>query len=124
MHNVNSVNSDCKKVIIVEGKNDKNKLLEILAEPVHIICTYGTLGEEKINDLLLPYEDEDVYVLVDADESGNKIRKWIKQMLPNATHIYTRRMYGEVSSTPLEHLAKVLKDAHFEVHDLDIDYDS
>lgn len=103
------------KVIIVEGKHDKEKLEEVLAEPVDIICTYGTLGEEKISELILPHEDDDVYVLVDADESGNRIRKILKQVLPNAHHLYTRSMYGEVSATPLEYLAKILADAHFEV---------
>jgi toprim domain protein len=101
------------KIIIVEGKHDKNKLLEILDEQVDIICTYGTLGEEKIEEMILPYELEDVYVFVDADESGNKIRKRIKQSLPNARHLYTRRMYGQVSDTPVEYLVKVLTDAHF-----------
>lgn len=114
MHNSCSEN---QKVIIVEGKNDKSRLLEVLAEPVDIICTYGTLGEEKIEELILPYELENVYVLVDADESGNKIRRWIKQVMPNATHIYTRKMYGQVSNTPLEHLAKILADVHIEVRE-------
>lgn len=114
MHNPSSGH---RKVIIVEGKNDKARLLEVLAEPVDIICTYGTLGEEKIEELILPYEQEDVYVLVDADESGNKIRRWIKQVLPNAIHIYTRKMYGQVSNTPLEHLARILADVHLEVRE-------
>lgn len=103
------------KVIIVEGKHDKVRLEEVLAETVDIICTYGTLGEEKIRELILPHEDDHVYVLVDADESGKKIRKILKQVLPNAHHLYTRSMYGEVSATPLEYLAKILADAHFEI---------
>lgn len=32
------------KVIIVEGKKDKEKLLNILDEPVEIICTYVNIG--------------------------------------------------------------------------------
>ncbi len=110
------------KVIIVEGKNDKDRLMQVLDEAVDIVCTYGTLGENKIEQLILPYEHAEVYVFVDADESGNKIRRWIKQVLPNARHLYTRKMYGQVSATPLEYLSKVLFDAHFavyEVHDLE-----
>ncbi|OEH86703.1 hypothetical protein BHU72_00040 [Desulfuribacillus stibiiarsenatis] len=106
-----------EKVIIVEGKNDKEKILQVLKEPVQIICTYGTLGEEKMDELVLRFEHDDVYVLVDADESGNKIRQYIKRTLPNAKHIYTRKMYGQVSSTPLEYLTKILDNAHFEVNE-------
>lgn len=105
------------KIIIVEGKTDKKRLLQILAEPVEIICTYGTLSEEKIEELIRPLADEeDVYVLVDADDSGNKLRNQLKQELPNARHLYTRRMYREVATTPPEFLAEVLHRAHFEVH--------
>lgn len=103
------------KVIIVEGKKDKEKLLEILDEQVEIICTNGTLSEEKIEEWLLPLQDEEVYVLVDADDAGNKLRNQIKRELPNARHLYTRRMYGEVQDTPLEYLAEVLEREHFAV---------
>lgn len=104
-----------RKVIIVEGKKDKEKLLQILDEPVEIICTYGTLSDEKIEELILPLQDEDVYILVDADEAGNKLRNRLKQELPNAKHLYTRRMYREVQNTPAEYLAEMLLNAHFEV---------
>ncbi|MFC4767856.1 toprim domain-containing protein [Effusibacillus consociatus] len=104
-----------RKVIIVEGKKDKERLLQILDEPVEIICTYGTLSDEKIEEIIWPLQDEDVYILVDADDAGNKLRNQLKQELPNAKHLYTRRMYREVQTTPLEHLAEVLLKAHFDV---------
>jgi toprim domain protein len=106
---------DGSKVIIVEGKTDKTRLLEIVTEPVEIICTYGTLSDQKIEDIILPLQDEDVYVLVDADASGNKLRQQLKRELPNAKHLFTRKMYREVATTPMEHLARVMMDAHFEV---------
>lgn len=104
-----------RKVVIVEGKKDKERLLQILDEPVEIICTYGTLSDEKLEELILPIQDEDVYILVDADDAGNKLRNQLKRELPNAKHLYTRRMYREVQTTPKEHLAEVLMKAHFEV---------
>lgn len=104
------------KVIIVEGKTDKERLLEVLAEPVTVVCTYGTLSYEKIEELIRPLQNADeVYVLVDADESGMKLRRQLRQELPNARHIYTRKMYREVARTPLEYLVKILHDAHIEV---------
>ncbi|WP_025026885.1 toprim domain-containing protein [Caldalkalibacillus mannanilyticus] len=102
------------KYLIVEGKTDKKRLEELLDEPVTIICTYGTLSEEKIEELILPLEEEEVYILVDADEAGNKLRKQLKRELPNAKHLYTRKVYREVARTPIEHLVKILSDANFE----------
>jgi len=111
------MNAHVQKVIIVEGKTDRERLLKILAEPVEIICTYGTLSEDKLEELILPLHDEDdVYILVDADHAGNKLRNQLKRELPNARHLYTRKMYREVARTPVEYLADMLDKAHFEVH--------
>lgn len=104
-----------KKVIIVEGISDKKRLQQVLSEEVTFICTNGTLGVEKLEELVLPYQDEDVYILVDADDAGNRMRSQLRRELPNAEHLYTRRMYGEVATTPLEYLAKILQEAYFEV---------
>jgi len=104
------------KIIVVEGKTDKKVLLELLAEPVEIICTYGTLSDEKIEELIWPLQDlDEVYILTDADDSGNKLRGQLKQELPNARHLYTRKMYREVATTPTEHLVEILHKAHFAI---------
>jgi toprim domain protein len=102
-----------EKIIVVEGKTDKLKLQKILAEPVRIVCTYGTLSEEKLEQIIWPLQDEEVYILVDADESGNKLRSQLKQELPNARQLYTRSMYGEVANTPETYLAALLLSEHF-----------
>ncbi|RXI97796.1 hypothetical protein DS745_15635 [Anaerobacillus alkaliphilus] len=102
------------KVIIVEGTSDRKKVKQVLAEQVNIICTYGTLSEEKLEQLILPVEELDVYILVDADESGEKLRKQLKRELPNATHLFTEKVYGQVETTPLDVLAKILSE-YFEV---------
>lgn len=102
-----------KKVLIVEGKTDRDRLLEVLDEPVTFVLTYGTLSQEKIEELILPVEQEEVYIFVDADEAGMKLRKELKQLLPNAKHLYTRKGYREIAETPLDYLAWILKDNHF-----------
>lgn len=104
-----------KKVIIVEGKTDKQRLEQILEEPVQILCTFGTLNDEKIEEFIEHVGDEEVYILVDADQSGNKIRQQLRRELPNARHLYTRKMYREVATTPIHYLAKVLFNAHFAI---------
>jgi toprim domain protein len=110
--------TDRRKVIIVEGKTDKDRVLSVLDEPVRILCTFGTLSYEKLESFIQDLQDEEeVYVLVDADDSGMRLRQQLKRELPNAKHLYTRRVYREVARTPLEHLARVLMDAHFEVNE-------
>ncbi|MCK0471077.1 toprim domain-containing protein [Halalkalibacter sp. APA_J-10(15)] len=103
-----------EKVLIVEGTNDRKRVKKVLHEKVTIICTHGTLSNEKLEEFILPIENEDVYVLVDADDSGDKIRKQLKRELPNAVHLYTIREYGQVETTPLDYLAQILR-AHFQV---------
>ncbi|WP_209121334.1 toprim domain-containing protein [Alkalihalobacillus sp. BA299] len=92
------------KVIIVEGKNDRKRVQKVLDEPVDVICTYGTLSDEKLETLILPIEDLDVYILVDSDEPGEKLRKQLMHELPNATHLYTQKEYGQVETTPYSYL--------------------
>ncbi|MCL6636602.1 MAG: toprim domain-containing protein [Alicyclobacillus sp.] len=104
-----------QKVIIVEGSSDRQRLLQVLREPVRIVCTRGTLSYATLEDVIVPLQGEEVYILVDADDPGMALRRQLRQELPNARHLYTRRVYREVARTPLEVLAKVLHDAHFEV---------
>lgn len=104
-----------KKVIIVEGKTDRERILQILDEPVEVICSYGTLNSERLEQWISDYSDDDIYVLVDADASGEKIRKQITRELGNVHSLYTQRMYREVATTPLEYLNQILLKAHFKV---------
>lgn len=101
------------RVIIVEGKTDKKQLEKILDEPVEIVCTDGTLGVDKLEELIAEYSGDEVCVLLDADDSGDKARRLFKQEFPNVRHVYTHRMYREVATTPLNVLAQILEGAHF-----------
>ncbi|CRK81577.1 toprim domain-containing protein [Neobacillus massiliamazoniensis] len=104
------------KVLIVEGKSDKQKVGSIVKEPIEIICTNGTISVTKMDELIDFLEDKDVYILVDADEAGEKLRKQFKRELPQAEHLYIDRMYREVATSPVKHLATVLLGANIDVH--------
>ncbi|AMA71867.1 toprim domain protein [Aneurinibacillus thermoaerophilus] len=104
------------KVIIVEGKTDKKRLEKIIAEPVEIICTHGTLSSKKLEDIYHQAGDADIYIFVDEDSSGRKLRSQLRNEFPNAYHLYTRRSYTEIARTPYEYLAKILWDAHIEIN--------
>jgi len=103
------------RVIIVEGKTDKKRLEQVLDEPVEITCTFGTLGLDKLEELISEYSEDEVCVFLDADDAGDKARRLFKQEFPNVRHVYTHRMYREVATTPLNVLAQILESAHFAV---------
>jgi toprim domain protein len=110
-----SIGGIMSRVIIVEGKTDKKRLEQVLDEPVEIACTYGTLGLDKLEELIIEYSEDEVCVLLDADAAGDKARRLFKQEFPNVRHVYTHRMYREVATTPLNVLAQILERAHFAV---------
>jgi toprim domain protein len=105
-----------EKVIIVEGKSDKKKVQEVINESVEIICTNGTIGLSKLDELIDLLYDKEVFVLFDADDSGDKLRKQFKREFPEAKHIYIDRAYREVASAPENHVATVLLQANIQVH--------
>jgi len=111
---MNDVYAD--KVIIVEGKTDKKKVEAIIKEPVKIICTNGTISITKLDELVELLENKQVYILADADEAGEKLRRHFKRELPEAEHLYIDKMYREVATAPKKHLATVLLSANIDVH--------
>lgn len=104
-----------EKVIIVEGMSDKKKVLAVVNEPVEIICTNGTISISRLDELVDILYEKDVYILVDSDESGEKLRKQFKRELPKAKHVYIDKTYREVATAPESHIATVLLQANIEV---------
>ncbi|CAM3205127.1 toprim domain-containing protein [Filibacter tadaridae] len=105
-----------EKVLIVEGGSDRKRLQRIVAEPVEIICTNGTVSPYRLEELLEAYEERELYVFLDADESGEKIRHLFKREFHSAIHLYTEKVYKEVETTPFKVLATILTEAGFKVH--------
>lgn len=96
------------KVLIVEGKTDKRRLEEVLVEPVQIICTFGTMGIGKLDEIIEQLDDSQIFILSDADKEGKNIRKWFKKHLSESTHIYIDPKFGEVGRCPHDYLANLL----------------
>ncbi|MGF7046264.1 toprim domain protein [Paenibacillus sp. DS2015] len=97
--------------IIVEGKNDRSKLRPLLQPEINIVCTFGTLNSDKLEALLEQINDHEVYLFMDNDSSGKKIRGILRDAFPNATQIYTSRGYAGVEGTPEEYLIAQLEKA-------------
>jgi toprim domain protein len=109
--------NESEKIIIVEGLTDKRELDKVIAEDLTIICTNGTLGVEKFDELLEEYEldHKEVYILTDEDEPGIRLRKQLAGELPHAEHIYVSSEYREVATTPGHVLATALLGKHIKV---------
>ncbi|MGW9856799.1 toprim domain protein [Staphylococcus hominis] len=103
------------KVIIVEGKSDKKKVQQVIAEPVDIICTHGTMSIDKLDDMIETLYGKQVFILADSDNEGEKIRKWFKRHLSESEHIYVDKTYCEVARCPKNYLAHVLSKYGFNV---------
>lgn len=104
------------RAIIVEGKTDREQLQKVLAEPVLFVCTYGTYSAEKALQLAERLaEADEIYIFTDEDESGRKLRAQLQEEFPEASHLRTQSIYGQVAHTPLEVLAEILVRADFQV---------
>ncbi|MBJ6362301.1 toprim domain-containing protein [Paenibacillus sp. GCM10012307] len=100
--------------IIVEGKNDRSRIRKVLHQDVAVYCTYGTPGTKQIAVLQKQVGDKEVYLFMDNDASGKKIRGILRDTFPDAIHIYTRRGYPGVESTPESYLIEQLEKAGLE----------
>lgn len=112
------LNVEVEKVIIVEGKTDKQKLKEVISErePVTIICTNGTISTSKLDQLVDELLGKDVYILADSDDAGDKLRKQFRKEFPEALHLFVDRTYREVAASPSAHIASILLAANIDVH--------
>lgn len=103
--------------IIVEGKNDRSKLRRLLlGEEITILCTFGTLNSSKLESLQRRVGEDEVYLFLDNDSSGKKIRGILRDVFPEAIHMYTRRGYAGVEGTPDEYIIAQLEKAGLEAH--------
>lgn len=102
--------------IIVEGKNDRARLSRVLSDEIPILCTFGTLNTDRIETLRRAVGDRQVYLFTDPDASGKRIRGMLRDVFPDAEHIYTRRGYNGVEGTPEDYLIQQLEKAGLEAY--------
>lgn len=105
--------------IIVEGKNDRSKLKQLLNDDILIYCTYGTPGTKQLQHLYHQMRHDEVYIFTDNDASGKKIRSLLSDLFPDATHMYTRKGYHGVEGTPVEYLLQQIEKAGLSQYLLD-----
>jgi toprim domain protein len=106
-------NSMCM-AIIVEGKNDKSRIKQIVTREILVLCTFGTPGVATLEMLKKQVDDRQVFVFTDNDSSGKRIRGILSDVFPDAEQIYTRKGYAGVEGTPEEYLIQQLEKAGLE----------
>lgn len=115
------ITTESDKVIIVEGLTDKRRIEKVIDDDdVTILCTNGTLGIKQFDEMLETYDLDmkDVFIFVDEDKSGWKLRKLLAKELPHAEHMYVSSDYREVAATPERMIAAELIDKRFSVNPL------
>lgn len=72
-----------QEVIVVEGRDDTRKLIEVFGPYVKTIETNGSaLDEETLQQIKIAHSKDGVVVFTDPDYQGKRIRQLIKQAVP------------------------------------------
>lgn len=109
------MNYDKNKIIIVEGKNDLQRIKYILPD-VAVLTTNGIEVSEDFLSLVKKLSvDNEIILFLDPDYSGEKIRRKIMNVCPDASHIFVDKNLAiskNKKKIGVEHLElQVLKDA-------------
>lgn len=76
-----------KQVIVVEGKSDIARVSE--AVDADIIATGGLgLSSSAIREIRAAYEKRGIIILTDPDGPGERIRRRLTRLFPNALHAF------------------------------------
>lgn len=79
-----------EEIIVVEGKDDTRRLQEVVAADT--IETIGSaINEEILEQIEHAQETRGVIIFTDPDFSGEKIRKTIMEVVPDAKHAFLPR---------------------------------
>lgn len=93
----NQTNKPPKQVIVVEGRDDTKRLIEIFGRAVKTIETNGSaIDQSIIEQIQYAHEKVGVIVLTDPDYPGERIRRIIEQAIPSVRHAYIQQ--GEAQS--------------------------
>ena len=78
-------------VIVVEGKNDKNKLQSVFPNAFIVITNGSEINIETLNTIKeLSYKNE-IILCLDPDGPGERIRKKIMEYVPTCSNVYAKQ---------------------------------
>ena len=96
-------------VIVVEGKNDANKI-KLIFPDVDIIITNGSeINQGTIDDIKKASENNEVVLCLDPDGPGERIRKKIVEQVPNVNQVFAPKRNAiskNKKKVGIEHMSK------------------
>lgn len=117
-------------VVVVEGKNDANKIKSIFPD-VNVIITNGSeINKQTINDIYKASLVDEVVLCLDPDGPGEKIRRKIIEKVENVSQVFANK-YKAISKNKkkvgIEHMSKedivnMFKDIKMIKHNNEITY--
>lgn len=75
-------------IIVVEGKNDKNKLASIFKDASIIITNGSEISKDTINTIKELSNNNEIILCLDPDGPGEKIRRTIMENVPKCLNVY------------------------------------
>lgn len=84
--------------VIVEGKYDKNTLLQIIDTPVIATGGFSVFNSKEKQSLLMRLAEKGgLIILTDSDSGGNQIRRFLQGILPKEKiyNLYTPEIRGK-----------------------------
>lgn len=74
-------------LIVVEGRDDKFLLEQIVNDPIYVLHGYSGVSENRLNKLKELSKNKKVFLLLDPDFAGKKMRNILKNNLENTYDI-------------------------------------
>jgi len=75
-------------IIVVEGKNDYNKIKSVFNKANVLITNGSAVDHQFINMLKEMSKDQEIVLCLDPDHAGDKIRNTISNAIPNSKHVF------------------------------------
>lgn len=96
-------------VVVVEGKNDANKIKSIFPN-VNIIITNGSeINKQTIDDIYKASLNDEVVLCLDPDGPGEKIRRKILEKVTNVNQVFaikSKAISKNKKKVGIEHMSK------------------
>ena len=78
------------EIVVVEGLHDLERLKSIY-EDIDVLITNGSEIEENLPTIIEASKKRDIILFLDPDYPGERIRKKITEVIPNAKHAFLKK---------------------------------
>ena len=78
------------EIVVVEGLHDLERLKSIY-EDIDVLITNGSEIEENLPTIIEASNKRDIILFLDPDYPGERIRKKITEVIPNAKHAFLKK---------------------------------